>query len=368
MTRLHFTIPPVDAPTRSAPALPVNVHRAQDFAIVSRSVTGEDVSLAPGDYVAVVRFPNGREATQAFHLDAAGIAAIELDDVAGEIRAQVVADPVQGAEWTSLLPYDFIDFNPFTDDIDVFAQPQSRRFQVQTEVRAPSGDRWRYLAVAPEGLALKSAPRKTYLMAIPAPEEARVTITVNLDSSHRPRPSFVMPRVVATMLYRYMSEGAPEAAARLSGAPELCALDLVENKAADPISAALGMYLLLNTSRLEEIGERSEKLYRYNSRLADGAIIWAEHLARKGHHEEAAAVLVSLRDRGIPALTMGFRTAVSRVSTYIGSTLAKESLSEVGQVLQYWAGRTVPNSPTSVIELDASWSERVRRKLEARSS
>jgi hypothetical protein len=98
MTRLQFTIPRIDAPTRRAPALPVNVHRAQDFAIVSRSVTGEELSLGPGDYVAVVRFPNGRETAQTFHLDATGTTAIELYEVAKEIGAQVVADPVQDGE------------------------------------------------------------------------------------------------------------------------------------------------------------------------------------------------------------------------------------------------------------------------------
>jgi hypothetical protein len=359
-----FTIPQIDAPTRQAPAVPVDVHRAQDFAIVSRSVTGQDLSLAPGDYVAVVRFPNGREASQTFHLDAE-TTAVELLDVAKAIGEEATADPVEGVEWTSPLSYDFIDFNPFSNDLAVLHQ--GRPFQGKKEVRGPSGDRWRYLAVAPEGSAVQDTPSagKTYLIAIPAPEEAHITVTVNLDRGHRPRPTFVMPRVAATMLYRYISQGASESAARLSGSAELCALELVANKSEDPISGALGMYLLLNTNRLDKIGERSEKLFRYNSRLADGAVIWAEHLARMGRHEHAADVLTSLKERGIPALTVGFRMALSRISTYIAAGLAKDALPEIDRVLRYWAGRAVPSSPTSVIELDPMWSKRVRGKLAA---
>jgi hypothetical protein len=366
MALLQFTIPQIDAPTRSAPALPVNVHRAKDFAIVSRSVTGEDVLLAPGDYVAVVHFPNGDEASQAFQLPAnIEATAVELDDAAGTIRAQVAAYPVQDEQWTSPLPYDFIDFNPFRKSVNIF--PQGRPFRPLTEIRAPSGDRWRYLAVAPEGPAVagKASAGKTFLMAIPAPEEARVTVTVNLDRDARPLPSFVLPRVAATFLYRYLSNGAPEIATRLSGSEELCALDLVENKAEDPVAGALAMYLLLGSGRLGDIQKRSERLYCYNPRLADGAIIWGEHLARLGRHRDAAEILCSLPERGVPVLTIGFRTALSRIGSYVRADLAAERLAGIDKVLRYWAARTVPNSPTTILELDGDWSENVRRELGA---
>ncbi|MET4233271.1 hypothetical protein ABIA85_006564 [Bradyrhizobium sp. LA6.10] len=368
MTRLQFKIPQIDAPSRSAPALPVNVYRANDFAMVSRSVTDEDVLLSPGDYVAVVHFPNGGEAFQAFQLSAdTESTAIELRDAAHAIRAQVAAYPVKDARWTSPLPYDFIDFNPFRTKIDVFHQKRS--FRHQTPIRAPSGDRWRYLAVAPEGPAVsgKASAGKTFLMAIPAAEEARVTVTVNLDHNGRPLPSFVLPRAAATLLYRYLSTGIPEAAMRLSGSEELCALDLVENKAEDPVAGALGMYLLLGSGRLDKIGERSEKLYRYNPALADGAIIWAEHLARLGRHKDASEVLSSLRERGVPVLTVGFRTALSRISSYVAAHLAAERLADIGKTLRHWAARTVPNSPTTVLELDDCWLELVRQELHAAS-
>jgi hypothetical protein len=231
-------------------------------------------------------------------------------------------------------------------------------------VTGPNGDRWRYLPVAPEGFVAKGClAGKTYLIATPSPEMAQIIVTLHLDRYGSPRPTFIMPRVAATMLYKYMSEGESEAAARLAGSAELCALELVENKVEDPVSGALGMYLLLNTGRLDYIGERSEKLYHYNARLADGAIIWAEHLARIGRHEEAATVLKSLKERGIPALTVGFSTALSRISTYIRAGLESERLTEIESMLRYWARRAIPNSPTTVIELDDEWAKRVHLKL-----
>jgi hypothetical protein len=361
MTKLQFTIPPIDGPTRSAPALPINVHRSNDFAIVSRTVTDQDLSLEPGEYVAVVEFPDGRESCEAFHLKP-GTGAVELLEIAKAIRSEAAATPPKGAAWDSSLPYDFIDFNPFSEIIEVYRGGPSRKFRVQQEVKAPSGDRWRYLAVAPEIATVSAAERKTFLVAIPAAEEARVTITVNLDQKGRPRPDFEMPRVAATMLYRYASQ-LPEAAIRLSGSAQLCALDLVENKAEDPVSGALAMYLLLGANRLADIGGRSEKLYRYNRRLADGAVIWAEHLARTGNHKEAVATLASLKERGIPVLTAGFRMALSRISTYMAAGLGAAPLLEINNVLRYCAERAIVNSPTTVIELDATWSAKVREKL-----
>lgn len=367
MTRLQFTIPQIDPATRSSPALPVNVHRAQDFAIVSRSVTGQDFLLAPGDYVAVVHFPDGLEAFQTFHLKDGEKRTVELHDIAQEIAGHPSLDRVAETQWTSPLPYNFIDFNPHRDHVDVLSK--SRKFAAQMEVSTPNGDQWRYLAVAPESRTVEKLPsvHKTYLIAVPAPERARVTVTLKFNEIGVPHPDFLMPRVAATLLYRYLSKGAPEAATRLAGSAELLALDLVDHKAEDPISGALGMYLLLNIGKVEDIGQRSEKLYKYNPHLADGAVIWSEHLARQGRHDEAADVLISMKKRGIPVLTMGFRTALARISTYIHAGMAVEPLSELDRVLRYWAPRTTPNSPTTVVELDAEWSARVRKALGADS-
>jgi hypothetical protein len=171
--------------------------------------------------------------------------------------------------------------------------------------------------------------------------------------------------VAATFLYRYLSAGTPEAATRLSTSAELCALDLVENKAEDPVAGALGMYLLLGSGQLDAIGERSEKLYRYNPGLADGAIIWAEHLARLGRQPDAAEILCSLHERGVPVLSIGFRTALSRISSCVRASLAAKQLADIDKVLRYWAVRTVPNSPTTVLDLDANWSKLVRQELYA---
>lgn len=363
MTRFQFKIPERDAPTRSAPALPVNVHRAQDFAIVSRSVTGRDVSLAPGAYVAVVEFPDGQQVSQTFQLRD-DEQSVELDDVAEAIAAHLEG-PIAETDWNSALRYDFIDFNPFRQKLDVLKEGEARTFATKKVVSTPSGDRWRYLAVAPRRLTAtrKSQSSKTFLIAVPAPEKARVTITLKLDGSGGLVPDFVMPRAAATLLYRYLSEGAPERAARLAMSAELVALDLVENKPVDPVSGALGLYLLLNMGRVEEAGERSEKLYRYNPHLADGAIVYGEYLARMGHHEEAVEAFASVEERGIPVLTMGFRTALARLSTYIRAGVGAPRLSVIDHTLRYWANRSARTHPTTVIELDAQWCALVHDEL-----
>ncbi|MBS4052063.1 MAG: hypothetical protein KGZ69_12770 [Methylomonas sp.] len=362
MTILQFTIQPIDAHTRAAPALPVNVHRARDFAIVSRSVTGRDLSLEPGDYIAVVRFPDGAEVSQPFSLDPK-TDVVQLQDAAHMMATHFESNVIGEPAWTSRLPYEFVDFNPFANEIVTLKE--DRTFAIRKEVAGPNSDRWRYLPVAPRGGGIEHVEkgRGTFLVAIPTPERARVTITLNIDKRGRPCPSFIMPRSAATLLYSYLTEGASEAATRLSGSIELSAMELVANKAEDPISGALGLYLLLGAGQSGEVGQRSEKLFEYNPRLADGAIIWAEYLALKGRHSEAAEALTSLKTRGLPTLTIGFRMALSRISTYIKAELMVTSLGEIERTLRYWARRASQKSPTTVIELDGEWSSRLGKAL-----
>lgn len=369
MTKLQFTIPRSEGGVVD-PAVPVDVHRIRDFAVVSRSVTGREFSLEPGDYVAVVRLPGGGETSLSFSLGAERQnepQEVVLENAASAIAAYMRSPRLQSkkGDWTSALPYDFIDFNPFQSVAKALGD--RKEFAIETHLVAPNGDGWRFLAVAPQRRGIgPDLGNRTFLFAVPAAEKSRITISLRLDRSGRPIPEFVMRRTAATFLYRYLAEGEAEAASRLSGAAELCANELVENKSEDPISGALGMYLLLLAGRDSEVGSRSEKLYRYNPRLGDGAIIWGEHLARQGRHDEAARILSSIAKRGLPALTFGFRMALSRISSYIVARLMETDLREVDRVLRYWAARAVGGSPTTVIELDDEYRRRIHAEFSSK--
>lgn len=357
MARLTFSIPALDFATRSSPALPVDVLRARDNAVVKRTVTGEDTHLAPGEYVAMVRLPDGSQSAQDFSLTETG-GLVVLEEAARVIGPQVQLDEPAASEWRSDLSYRLLEFNPFSGTLE--AGSIERNFELQARVVGDHSDRFRFLAVAPRR---GGADVGVFLMAVPTPDNLPVAVNVSFDADGNPRPSFKMKRAASTFLYRYLSSGAVDQALRLSESEELSALDLVANKREDPVSGALGMYLLLNAGRGEELRDRSQKLFKYNATLGDGAIIWAEQLALQGEHERAVETLVDLKTRSIPALTAGFRVALSRISTYLRSEFRSEELVSIDKTLRYWAARALPDTPTTVVKLDAAWARKVRSAL-----
>lgn len=355
MAFLRFAIPGNNAATRTHPALPVNVHRARDNAVVKRMVTGKDADLAPGDYVAVVLLPDGTEAAHPFNLGNTSSGEVQLAEVADVISEAVELKLSGETNWTSDLSCRLVAFNPFSDVVDV--EGGQREFKALQALSGPHDDRLRYLAIAPrrEG---KASPG-VFLIATPIADALSLEVAIEFDSDGYPRPMFRMERTASTLLYRYLEQGGGEPALRMSESVEMTAQDLVDNKSEDPVSAALAMYLLIAGGRFSMLGERAEKLHRYNQGLGDGAIIYAEYLALSGNHEKAIETLLSIAERSTPVLTAGFRMALARIATYQQSDYKNEKLSRIDTILRYWGRRCRRGLPTAVLKLDGQWTQKI---------
>jgi len=99
-------------------------------------------------------------------------------------------------------------------------------------------------------------------------------------------------------------------------APALRAEQYLRDKIRDPLAAAAGAYALLRMNEIERLHDWTKNLANWFDWLPDGLVVWAEHLARLGQHEQAAELLRRLPERGIPALSAGLTFACDRLRTY----------------------------------------------------
>jgi hypothetical protein len=343
---LRFAIPEVNFTARRHPALPVDVHRGTDFAVVARVVTGEPVKIAPGDYVAVSRLPDGGSVSEPFSVsDDAGV--IPLTKAADAISSYRMLPVDMGAAFESELSLRLIDFNPFRGEVrrDKVARP----FYQPAVFEAPDDDGLRYVLLRRRR---QEGDADTFLAAVPFPARSRSYLWVQALADGSPWPRFGLARAASTFIYEFMANGNGEAANRLSRSDKLAALDLVENKSSDPIAGAVGLYMLLNGGSDEDLEARCEKLYKLNENLADGCIIYSEFLFRQGRVAEAVDVLSTVRERGLPLLRLGFSMAIQRLELCRWQDAEVDGSEEIHAVYTAWARRLVSRSVTTVYRVD----------------
>jgi hypothetical protein len=119
----------------------------------------------------------------------------------------------------------------------------------------------------------------------------------------------------ADALMRYMMRGQFENAIIASAAVD--AESLLQDKQKSPIGAAVGAYALLRLGELDRLHDWTGNLSDWFVDLPDGAVIRAEHLARRGAHDDALRTLLKVRERGVPIATPGLTYAINRLRQYI---------------------------------------------------
>ena len=124
---------------------------------------------------------------------------------------------------------------------------------------------------------------------------------------------------VANLLVHYRAQGFARQAAETLESPNLDAEELLKGKMADPIGAAVGAYALLKFADLDRLHDWTANLHERFPDFADAAAIRGEHLARRGEHEQALEIFLTLANRGLPAFLDGFSYTLDRLRLYLES-------------------------------------------------
>lgn len=141
---------------------------------------------------------------------------------------------------------------------------------------------------------------------------------------------------VADALLAYAGQGQTAGAVLLAELQAEEAERLLDGEDADPIAAAAAAFVLLQTNALDQLRAWTGILAERFPWLPDGIVVLADHLAREGRHDEAAARLRALPDAGVPVLSAGLDVAVDRLRRYAaywptdrGLSLALTYLSDI---------------------------------------
>lgn len=94
------------------------------------------------------------------------------------------------------------------------------------------------------------------------------------------------------------------------------AVEMLRAKVDAPIGAAIGGYVLLMRGELEDLANWVRNLATWFEWLPDGAVLYAELLARHGRHAEAIHWFMALGERGLPIVAAGLRISLKRMTEY----------------------------------------------------
>ena len=152
-------------------------------------------------------------------------------------------------------------------------------------------------------------------MALPVSGANRLRLVVDRRSGRLQMEAY-LENSAANMLLQYAGAGVAHAAATASRAAALDGEQLLMQKMADPIAAAVGAYALLRLGSLDQLHDWTSNLRARFAWLPDGAAICGEHLARLGRHQEAFEAFAEVPRRGLPAFADGLFYVVERVKLY----------------------------------------------------
>ncbi len=152
-------------------------------------------------------------------------------------------------------------------------------------------------------------------MALPVSSANRLRLVVDRRSGQLQMEAY-LENSAANMLLQYVGAGVANAAATASRSATVNGEQLLMQKMADPIAAAVGAYALLRLGSLDQLHDWTSHLRARFAWLPDGAAICGEHLARLGQHEEAFEAFAEVPGRGLPAFADGLFYTVERVKLY----------------------------------------------------
>lgn len=296
-------------------AIPVEIYTS-DLTFVDRILSSEPVTtLDYGSYLAVGRTTDGRELQAGFAVEPGpDIVPVDLAPPGSRHAYIEIAPPPKWARAVRAGTRAARRFEePVVSEYVLSAEGEWTRLR-----KHRAGDRgWQDLerlgvdAVIlshrggqPECVRVPRFAWPFLVLALVTGDTDQTSLDVRLANEH------------ADALLRFLDLGEIGAAETLSGSPALSAEELLRGKLKDPLAAAAGAYALLRLGDVERLHDWAASLRKWFAWLPDGLIVHAEHLARVGRHDEAAAALRELPSRGLPCFSAGVGFATDRLRYY----------------------------------------------------
>jgi hypothetical protein len=287
--------------------------------LIGRYPSSRTVDVPAGKYYVAARLPDGTEATDWVEVLAGkdAIATLVIDPESLPEQEPPSLDVDGGLAFDSFDNVKSVPTEPaFTARVwRGIAGAFERGDELEVERTEPA--RWRVHipgSVAAGTLLVEvgsRAPQPTWVVVPHEPGDTSfVELTVQ-DHEVRARPWLRNTR--AASLLRYVARRDLRSARIVADASH--AEQLLYEKRADALGAAIGAYALLAMRDLERMHDWSERLCYGFDWLADGAVIRGEHLARLGRADESLACFLLLEKRGLPAISDGLDYAVDRLAS-----------------------------------------------------
>jgi len=292
------------------------VNDSLDLVVEPQSVALSDGwkrSIAPGTYLARVRFPSGEVIrrtctvpegqTTSVSIDVHSLSGQESLERSAVLRPFVRDEQAPGFAGTELRSawarrweggadrrWQHIDF----DGVVLSRDLHTVRYQFQ---------------VGPQGSLIQFGGPGLKWRFVTLPPRSRVDVVLSPSSEGDLIAEVTTRSVAAESLLGYLRTGAVEGA-------DVVAESLLQQKLEDPIAAAIGGYYLLRTARLERLFDWGENLSAWFPWLADGAVINAWQHIQAGrklrgdpelHFFVARRELLESTKRGFPVYTEGLK-------------------------------------------------------------
>jgi hypothetical protein len=322
--------------------VPLEIRRP-DSSLVQRTLASDGVDLPAGSYYVSARLPGGQRLAQPFTIPAAQTAPLDL-------TLQPDPEDESPHEWESVSQFlqrrptaaappkaaqaDPAAMKSTAAPLPAVALPMLRVFsgnavagtlkvepaaQFMTLENHDPGRVWHY-RVAPSQhrlIAQFIQPGKVvYNIVLPVGpmQSALVAFSRTTDGAYHVEPH--PEHAVADMVLGYCGQSVATAMDGTSRSASLKAESLVDQKAGDPVAAAIGACAILRLGDLTRLHDWTANLCDWFPWLPDGAAIRGEHLARLGRHAEAARVLMMVPMRGLPIVADALFYAVERLKWY----------------------------------------------------
>ncbi|MCY1021360.1 hypothetical protein [Pyxidicoccus sp. MSG2] len=349
---LRFSLQPPRGAQLDGSNIPVEI-RKPSLALATRCLSSDVVELEPGAYVVTAQLPSGQVLSGSITLSAGTKGTVQLEpEEDAPLPPPVPGGPQLLSKWptylerTGLIIFSLLTHNTTSSGIGSRGLlrclvPATRQTSRNPRLR---GAAWRlYKTRSPKWVAsrfdspssrdgqleLRVAEDQPTVVQLLRPRAAPSNIVLPIpgESGHPgcriivergPTGAFQvdirLDNAHADALLRYSQAGDRNRA--LLSQREVEATKLLYDKMKDPVGAAIGAYALLRFKQARDIPEWTRNLCEWFPHFPDGAVIWAEHLARRGEHGQALRVLMKLEQRGLPLFSAGLSHAVDRLSAY----------------------------------------------------
>jgi hypothetical protein len=329
--RVTFRFSGAQTGPAAAPSnLAVEVHDAS-FRLVGRGTLDGGVELEPGqDYFISATLPDGFSASTHAKLDPNSTEVVlpqptsaspdQAADQPALTGAAVLSDAEGAAPWRvsgfcgNLLkgkPTSFV-----LDQIELTALPTGAGSTAASEVVAA----WsvKFKQAGPTYIRLAQPGQPVWNYAVPL-SPARDCLVRLMRAGAEFTIDIRLPNSNADLLLRYVGNNLFQEVSQTAESRAILAQDLLGGKFEFPIGAAVGAYVLLRLGQLDRLQDWTKNLDKYFPWMPDGIVVFAEHLARVGEHQQALAKLLELPHRGLPFFSSGLTYAVNRLRVYRGA-------------------------------------------------